>query len=68
MIQDPYVYNGFIAVQVVKPKYKVSNFTYEVGQDIYKTNFESDEAREAGLLKKQNNDTFRMTANHYGQV
>lgn len=66
VIQNTKVKSGFITVQVVEPKFKTSNIVFDTGDDYLGINFESDEAREAGVLKKKKNDTFRMNQNRYG--
>lgn len=53
VIRNTYVKSGFIAVQVVKPKFKTSNIVYDVGDDHLDANLESDEARRAGVTNKK---------------
>lgn len=68
VIQNTYVTSGFITVQVVTPKYKTSNTVFETNGNILTTDFESDEARAAGVLRDTNNDNYRMNVSYYGQL
>ena len=67
-IQDPNVENGFIALQVVTPRYKTDNTVFHMGIDPTEQELETDEARRFGAKNKVKNDMFRTNQNRYGQL
>ena len=65
-IPNPKIPNGFITVQIIEPKYTVSN---KFGQDeVREKEVVEEEIDTVRLPERSKNDRFRFSIYHYGEV